>query len=243
VDRRRREREVAPRPRTSTFCIRRCTAGPSHRRRIPHQSQNPSRRPHLRFLDHLRCQCQRLQRGGGESHTRTGVRIDDGDAVPGGCTLEVPLLGTVVTGASEAGQVEEKGNFASGSLRREIEIQGHGAFGGRGIMFELEQAAAEAGYLCCGFESHCPRYWQVRRSGCRYQARPVDGANAMGSLLDTTSVWCPSSPRLSREPSPTPHMHSKHATLTILTGSKRIGRRTDKLVDDSRTKKTVFGLQ
>lgn len=60
--------------------------------------------------------------------------------------LEEALLRAVVGRAGQPGQVDENGDLLAGdSLRREVEVERHLAFGGSRGMAQLEQFAAEGG--------------------------------------------------------------------------------------------------
>lgn len=91
-----------------------------------------------------------------------GVGVDDGDAALGGGVLEEALLGAVVAGAGQAGEVEEEGDLRRGGAgggRGEVEVEGHVAGGGFGGVGELEQFAAEAGDGGFGGDRHGLRSW------------------------------------------------------------------------------------
>ena len=72
--------------------------------------------------------------------------------------LEEALLGAIVAGAGETGEVEEDGNFVEGiggCLRGQVEVQGHFAIGGGGIVGEFEELTAKGGNGCLCLERHC----------------------------------------------------------------------------------------
>ena len=68
--------------------------------------------------------------------------------------LEEAFLGAIVTGASQTGEVDKEGDFAGGGLWREKEVEAHFAIGGRGIVGELEELAAERGDCCFCLDRH-----------------------------------------------------------------------------------------
>ena len=62
--------------------------------------------------------------------------------------LEKPFLCAIVARAGQPGEIDKQGNFmkrVQGSLRGQVEVEAHLAIGGRGIMGELEEFAAERG--------------------------------------------------------------------------------------------------
>lgn len=92
--------------------------------------------------------------------TRRGIGIYDSDPILRSSVLEEALLGAVVACAGEPGEVDEDGDFGGwAGLRWEIEVQGHLAAGGRGIVGELQELAAERGDCRGGSERH--RVWFV----------------------------------------------------------------------------------
>lgn len=81
-------------------------------------------------------------------HTRTGVRIENSDALLTGCVLEETLFGAIVARARQPGEVYQQGDFVGwigGRLGREVEVEGHFAIGSGGIVGAFEEFAAEAG--------------------------------------------------------------------------------------------------
>ena len=76
--------------------------------------------------------------------------------------LEKPLLGAVVAGAGQAGEVDEEGGFVEGvrgRLRGQVEVEGHFAVGGGGMVGELEQFAAEGCDCRFGLDGHGRGRW------------------------------------------------------------------------------------
>lgn len=59
--------------------------------------------------------------------------------------LKEALLGAIIRGAGQAGQVDQHGDFALGCLRREIQVEVHLAVCGGGLVAQLEELAAEGG--------------------------------------------------------------------------------------------------
>lgn len=71
--------------------------------------------------------------------------------------LEEALLGAIVGGAGETGQVDEDGDFLRGvldGLGRQVEVEGHFAAGGGGGMAELEELSAKGGDGCLRCDGH-----------------------------------------------------------------------------------------
>lgn len=72
--------------------------------------------------------------------------------------LEETLLGTIVTGTCQAGEIDQQGSFVKGidgRLGREIKIESHLAIGGGGLVGTFKELTTEAGdgrFGCC---SHC----------------------------------------------------------------------------------------
>ena len=72
--------------------------------------------------------------------------------------LEETLLCPIVSGACQTGQVDQEGDFVEGiggSLRGQIEIEGHFAISGGGIVGESEEFAAEGCDCCFCLDRHC----------------------------------------------------------------------------------------
>lgn len=71
--------------------------------------------------------------------------------------LEKALFGAVVACASEAGEIEEHGDFSCGRLRGQEEVEGHSALGGCGIVGQFEELASKGNDCCCDCEGHFRR--------------------------------------------------------------------------------------
>ena len=72
--------------------------------------------------------------------------------------LEEPLFRPVVPGAGQAGEVDQEGAFVQrvrGDLWGQVEVEGHFAVGGGGVVGEFEEFAAEGGDGCLGLDGHC----------------------------------------------------------------------------------------
>ena len=72
--------------------------------------------------------------------------------------LEETFLGAIVARAGETGEVYEDGHSMEGvhgGLRRQVEIEGHFAVGGGGIVREFEELASEGCDCCFCLEGHC----------------------------------------------------------------------------------------
>ena len=68
--------------------------------------------------------------------------------------LEETLFGTVVAGARQSSQIYQQRDFVEwidSRLRRKVEVEGHFAIGGGGIVGAFQELAAEAGDggFCC----------------------------------------------------------------------------------------------
>ena len=86
------------------------------------------------------------------------VRVEHRDALFARRVLEESLLRAIVSGARQAGQVDQEGDFAQGvggGLGGQVEIEGHFAIGGGGIVGELEEFAAEGCDCCFCLDRHC----------------------------------------------------------------------------------------
>ena len=73
--------------------------------------------------------------------TRARVRVEHRNALLAGCMLEETLLRPIIASACQPGQVNQEGDFVEGirsRLRGEVEIEGHFAIGGGGIVGEFE---------------------------------------------------------------------------------------------------------
>ena len=78
--------------------------------------------------------------------TRTGIRIQYGNALFAGSTLEKPLLRSIVACARQTREVNQQRNFDKGicaGLRWDVEIEVHLAFCGGSIVGDFEELAAE----------------------------------------------------------------------------------------------------
>ena len=73
--------------------------------------------------------------------------------------LEEALLRPVVTRAGQSSQIDQKRYAVRGCLRWQVEIEGHLAVRGRGIVCQLEELAAERGDCCFGLNGHCWGDW------------------------------------------------------------------------------------
>ena len=72
--------------------------------------------------------------------------------------LEETLLGAIVAGAGQTGEVYQEGHSVEGvhgGLRGQVEVEGHFAVGGGGIVGEFEELAAEGCDCCFGLDGHC----------------------------------------------------------------------------------------
>lgn len=92
--------------------------------------------------------------------TRAGVGVDDGDTLLAGLVLEEALLGAVVAGARQAGEVEENGDLlrhllCREGLRGQVEVQRHLAVGRLRLVGELQKLAAKRGDGRSRGEGHC----------------------------------------------------------------------------------------
>lgn len=81
----------------------------------------------------------------GNQHTWAGVRVEDSNALLASTVLEEALLGAVLGGACQTGEVNQHGDLLGLGLRGQIEVEFHLAFCGGCGMAELEQLAAEGG--------------------------------------------------------------------------------------------------
>ncbi len=91
------------------------------------------------------------------SLTWTGVGVYDCYAFLGCAVLEEAFLCAIVSRASEPGKVENHGDFmwsVARCLWWKVEVQGHLAPRGRGIVSQLQELAAKGRYSCSGFERH-----------------------------------------------------------------------------------------
>ena len=101
--------------------------------------------------------------------TGAGIREEQRDAQLAGGVLEETLFGAVVGRAGEAGEVDEQGHFFAEcgcgglglglglGLRGQVEVEGHFAAGGGGVVGEFEEFAAEGGDCCfCFYGGHFP---------------------------------------------------------------------------------------
>lgn len=68
--------------------------------------------------------------------------------------LEEALLGAVLSSARQAGQVDQDGDLLVLSLGRQVQIEGHLAASGSGIVAQLEQLTAEGGNGSLGGDGH-----------------------------------------------------------------------------------------
>lgn len=92
------------------------------------------------------------------SVTGARVRIEHRDALLARRALEESLFRPVVPGARQAGQVDEEGDSVEGvrgGLRGEVEVEGHFAVGGGGMVGEFEEFAAEGGDCRYCLDGHC----------------------------------------------------------------------------------------
>lgn len=91
-------------------------------------------------------------------HTWAGVRVEHSNALLARGVLEEALLGTIVPRARQTGEVDQEGGSVEGvrgSLRGQVEIEGHFAVGGGGIVGEFEELATEGCDCCFGLYRHC----------------------------------------------------------------------------------------
>ena len=89
-----------------------------------------------------------IHKGAKGRRTRAGIGIQDCNALLAGFVLEEAFLGTVVGRTCQAREVDEQRDLVQrvcGGLGWKIEVEGHLAIGGRGIVGELEELAAEGG--------------------------------------------------------------------------------------------------
>ena len=92
------------------------------------------------------------------SVTGARVRVEHRDALLARRALEESLFRPVVPGARQAGQVDEEGDSVEGvrgGLRGEVEVEGHFAVGGGGMVGEFEEFAAEGGDCRFCLDRHC----------------------------------------------------------------------------------------
>lgn len=78
--------------------------------------------------------------------TRTGIRIEHSNPMLAGCTLEKPLLRTVVACARQTREVNQQRNFNKGifaGLRWDVEVEVHFALGAGSIVGDFEELAAK----------------------------------------------------------------------------------------------------
>lgn len=81
--------------------------------------------------------CHGLGRGDG---TWTGIGIKHSYALFASRVLKKTLLGAIVSGAGQSGEVYEEGHSVQrvrGGLGWKVEVESHFAIGGRGIVGEL----------------------------------------------------------------------------------------------------------
>ena len=93
-------------------------------------------------------------------HTWARVRVEYSNALLTGCVLEETLLRPVIASACQPGQVDQEGNFVEGirsRLRGKVEIEGHFAIGGGGIVGEFEELATEGCDCRFCLYRHCCR--------------------------------------------------------------------------------------
>ena len=72
--------------------------------------------------------------------------------------LEETFLRAIVARAGQTGEVYEEGDSMEGvhgGLRGQVEVEGHFAVCGGGIVGEFEELAAEGCYCCVCLEGHC----------------------------------------------------------------------------------------
>lgn len=72
--------------------------------------------------------------------------------------LEEALFRPIVPRARQTGEVDQEGGSVEGirgGLRGQVEVEGHFAIGGGGIVGEFEELAAEGCNCCFGLDRHC----------------------------------------------------------------------------------------
>ena len=72
-----------------------------------------------------------------------------------GAVLEKAFLAAIVGSAGQAGEPDEEGDFLVGGLRGHVQVEGHLAAGGFGLVGAFQELAAEAGDGGFGGNGHC----------------------------------------------------------------------------------------
>ena len=84
-------------------------------------------------------------------HTWARVRVENCNSLLARGVLEETLLGSVVARTGQAGEVYQEGSLVEGVRGRlggQVEVEGHFAIGGGGVVGEFEQFASK-GCDCC----------------------------------------------------------------------------------------------
>lgn len=75
--------------------------------------------------------------------TRASIRIKHSNTLLAGAVLEEALLRAIIGSAGQTGQVNQHGDLLGLGLWGQVEVEGHFAVCGGGIVAKLEELAAE----------------------------------------------------------------------------------------------------